>query len=135
MTFQFTLSNHNIAHPGDKLRARHDFYDHVGTLGYDGLIYAGSSKFGRVTKTTFEQFSGGKEVINEGQVGPLSVDEVITRYEAVLNKPYDLAFSNCEHTDNWARGLGWYSEQVSNVVAAALVGALAGLAIVAVSRR
>ena len=120
---------------GDKLRARHELYDHVGTVGYDGLIYAASFKFGKVTKTSFEQFSGGKTVTNEGHVGPLSVEEVINRYESILNNPYGLINSNCEHTDNWARGLGWKSEQVKNVALAACVAVLMGATLANFVRR
>lgn len=130
-----SISNRLGIRPGDKLRAQHELYDHVGTAGYDGFIYAASFKFGKVTKTSLEHFSGGKAVINEGHIGPLSVGEVISRYEAVLNNPYDLLFSNCEHTDNWARGLGWSSEQVGNAVVGSLAGILLGLSLVAVVRR
>jgi len=123
------------ARPGDKLRVKHDLYDHVGTLGYDGLIYAASFKFRRVTKATFVQFSGGKQILNEGHVGPLPVSEVINRYEAMIDNPYDLLFSNCEHTDNWARGFGWNSEQVNNVIVGAAIGAVIGFVALALARR
>ena len=119
------FSSAHVFQPGDKLRAKHDLYDHIGTMGYNGLIYAGSRKFGRVSLVTLEQFRGGKALFNEGHVGPLSVHQIIARYQALLDRKYDLIFSNCEHTDNWARGLGWQSEQVDKV----LLGILAGITI------
>jgi len=129
------VQSHFIAQPGDKLRVVREFYDHVGTMGYDGLIYAGSAKYGRVCKVTPEQFSDGFPIVNQGRVGPRSTEEIIDIYEMLLDNPYGLVFSNCEHTDNYARGLGWKSEQVDDILFYAGVGVAAALIIVAISKR
>ncbi len=120
--------------PGDRLRVKRDGYDHIGTYGYDGLVYAASRKFRGVSKVTLEQFSGGREILNDEQVGPLLCRQIIANYEALLGRPYNLLSANCEHYDNWARGLGWKSEQVDLAKDVALLTALASCAVLAGNR-
>lgn len=124
-----------FAEPGDKLRVKHDLYDHVGTMGYNGLIYAGSRKSGKVTAVTPDVFSAGKMIINEGFVGNRTTAEVIQTYEALMEKEYCVISSNCEHTDNYARGLGWRSEQVQNAIYSIGAGLLLGAVIVTALRK
>lgn len=124
-----------FAQPGDKLRVKHDLYDHVGTMGYDGLIFAGSRKSGKVTAVAPEVFSAGKQILNEGHIGHKTAFEVIATYQALMNKSYCVVSSNCEHTDNYARGLGWKSEQVENALYGIGTGILIGAAIYSVTRK
>ncbi len=109
-----------LGQPGDRLRVKFLGFDHIGTLAHDGRIYAASRKSGKVSIVTPEQFSGGREILNDGQIG--SCSKVFANYKAVLGEPYDLLSANCEHYDNWARGLGWKSEQADRAKELALLG-------------
>lgn len=124
------LNGHCIGKAGDKLAAHHLWGDHVGTLNYDGRVWACSNKFDGVRLVTLQDFSDGKKVSNLGFVGNRSREQVLANYEALAGKGYDVLSKNCEHIDNFVRGLGYYSRQIQ---VAGIV--LAGLFLVAAAKR
>ena len=133
----YTTGLHDVSHDGkrigiagDKLAAHHLWGDHVGTLNYDGRVWACSNKFNGVRLVTLEEFAGGKKVSNLGFVGTHSREQVLANYEALAGNGYNLISKNCEHIDNFVRGLGYYSRQLQ------VAGiALAGLFLVAAAKR
>ena len=137
MTYNYITGLHDvfvngvrIGRAGDKLAAHHPLYDHVGALNYDGRVWACSNKFNGVRLVTLEQFAGGKKISNLGFVGNHSRDQVLANYEALAGNGYNLLSKNCEHIDNFVRGLGYYSRQLQ------VAGiALAGLLLVAGAKR
>ena len=78
-----------VGKAGDKLAAHHPYYNHVGTLNYDGRVWACSNKFNGVRLVTLEEFAGGKKVSNLGFVGNRSRDQVLANYEALSGNGYN----------------------------------------------
>ena len=122
-TTEFCLSNQKgriLARAGDRLAAHHPIYDHIGTVNFDGRIWACSRKFDGVRLVNYEDFAGGQRVSNQGNVGNLSPLTVLQNYFELQGDGYDVVTKNCEHIDNYARGLGYRSKQLvgAGVVAA-----------------
>ena len=124
-----------FGHPGDKLRARHPLFDHVGTLNWDGRVWAASNRFQGIRLVSLEDFLGAGELINEGHIGPRSRTDVLRCYEEIASDGYCVLSKNCEHIDNHARGLGYCSPQMDDVLKVAAVTALSLLLIAAIARR
>jgi len=130
-TFQTDTRDGNfLGRAGDRLAAHHIWGDHLGTLNYDGRVWACSYRFKGIRLVSFEDFSGGKAVTNLGHVGNLSRKEVLDNYSKLAGKNYDILVRNCEHIDNYVRGLGYTSPQIAR--AALLV---ASLVLIAAARR
>ena len=115
------------AMPGDRLRVKHWWGEHVGTMGYGGIIYANSLRYGKICKVTPLEFSDGKHIVNDGLIGHFPSQSVILRWESLMGRPYDLFSFNCEHSDNLVRGFGAKSNQVRNLVIGFAI--LAGVAV------
>ena len=108
--------------PGDRVRVRHRFFDHVGTVADDGWIWANSARHGRVCKVPPSDFSGGKPILNDGP-GPRHPRAALREIEAREGEPYSLLFNNCEHLVQSAHGLGHRSPQLRDAAK------MAGLAV------
>ena len=132
LSYQYPNQNFDIlqkfkAMPGDRLRVKHWWGEHVGTMGYGGIIYANSLRYGKICKVTPLEFSDGKHIVNDGLIGHFPSQSVILRWESLMGRPYDLLSFNCEHSDNLVRGFGAKSNQVRDLVIgfAILAGAAA----------
>ena len=101
---------------GDRVRTDRGLYSHVGTVDFDGRIWANSAKFGGVTKVTPWEFSEGREIHNDGQVGIYHPSQVMDRFRRIAGTPYDLVRFNCEHANNWAHGLMPKSSQIEGAI-------------------
>jgi len=104
-----------FAASADRLRTDCGFYDHVGTADGNGMIYAKSRKYGCLRLVTPYQFSEGRPIHNEGQVGIYPSWYVLKRLHSKLGEPYDFLNGNCEHANNEAHGLGRVSPQINNL--------------------
>jgi len=128
--FDFNLptfvDHHNryIGRPGDRLRADHWWGQHVGTLNWDGRVWAASKKFNGIRLVNFDAFSDGKPVTNEGNVGTNSRTEVLENYAALESDGYCVFTKNCEHIDNFVRGLRYKSPQVATALFVAATACL-----------
>ena len=100
------------AHAGDRLVANHAFYNHIGTVNYDGRVWACSRKFNGVRLVKYTDFAGGMKVSNHGKIGNLPPHVVLANYAALQGDGYDVLSKNCEQIDNYVRGLGYSSKQV-----------------------
>ena len=101
-----------IGRAGDRLAAHHPWGDHIGTLNYDGRVWSCSSRSQGVRLVTLQEFSGGKQVSNVGYVGNLQRQDVLNNYVTLQGNGYSVFFKNCEHIDNYVRGLGYVSPQL-----------------------
>jgi len=124
-------NNNYVGRPGDRLRVKHFWGDHVGTLNWDGRVWAASRKFWGVRLVTLEEFKGGAEIQNEGNLGNCSRADILNHYTNLESDGYCVFTKNCEHIDNHVRGLGYKSPQI---VTALLIGT-AALFLVAASRK
>ena len=101
-----------VARAGDRLVAHHGLYDHIGTLNYDGRVWACSRKYNGVRLVNYTDFAGGMKVSNHGNVGNLPPHTVLANYAALQGNGYSVFSKNCEQIDNYVRGLGYSSKQV-----------------------
>jgi len=104
-----------VGRAGDRLRARHFWGDHVGTLNYDGRVWAASNRFKGIRLVSLADFCGGKSIINEGCVGNKNRTEILNSYAALESDGYCVLSKNCEHIDNFVRGVGYKSPQIFTV--------------------
>jgi len=102
--------------PGDSLRTACGLYDHVGTVGRNGMVLASSRKFGALCEVTPYEFSGGRMIFNDGFKAQRSREQVLQHLEARLGQKYCLISANCEHQNNQALGFGYISPQLNTVL-------------------
>ena len=113
-----------IGRAGDRVVAHHPLFDHPGTINYDGRVWACSWKFNGIRLVSFEDFSGGQPVTNQGNIGNKSREEILNHYRMIEGDGYGLLTKNCEHIDNHVRGLGYSSPQVALALTALFAGAM-----------
>ena len=127
----YDRDNSYVGRAGDRLRAKHFWGDHVGTLNWDGRVWAASRKFRGIRLVTLEEFRGGADLINEGNLGQYSRADILIHYANLESDGYCLFTKNCEHIDNHIRGLGYKSPQMGKAL---LVGAGALLLVAAAKK-
>lgn len=110
--------------PADRVRTNcYGLFDHVGSADGNGMIYAKSRKYGCLCLVTPFQFSSGRPIENEGQVGIYPPWYVLQVLHSKLGEPYDLLNGNCEHANNEAHGLGHVSPQIDDLLLGLCIGA------------
>ena len=128
----FHDNHHNyIGRAGDRLRAKHLWGDHIGTLNWDGRVWAASKKFNGIRLVCLRDFLGGAPLENEGHIGHLSRQQVLASYAALESEGYCVWTKNCEHIDNYVRGLGYTSPQIKT----ALLVSVTTVLLIAANRR
>lgn len=114
--YLFNSAGQVIGIAGDRLEAHHIWGRHVGTLNWDGRVWACSKKYNGVRLVSFEAFSGGKAVTNLGNIGRVSREDILAHYALLDSDGYGELDKNCEHIDNYVRGLGYKSPQIENAL-------------------
>ena len=126
LTTFFDQHNRYLGRPADRLRVKHWWGDHVGSLNWDGRVWAASRAYRGIRLVNLNAFTGGGSLINEGHIGINSRSRVLESYAALESEGYCVLTKNCEHIDNFVRGLGYRSPQID--IALMLGGAFALIA-------
>lgn len=93
------------------------------------MIISCSGRAGEVREETEEEFSQGNEIVSEGYLGNLHVQEVLYRARRCIGKKYSLLSWNCEHFVRYAHGLEPSSPQLATTFVLASLGVFAVVAL------
>ncbi len=102
------------------------FGRHLGIATGAGTVISASKYHGGVVEETFARFRGDGDVAIERQPAPGEGADVVARARALVGRPYDPVFFNCEHLVSEAYGEGRASPQLRRV---ARIAAVVGLTV------
>ena len=115
-------------HLVEVLSVSNGLYDHKGIPFPHGMVLHASKQKGRVVLEPLHIFAQGKKIRIKKTKTRLSEKEIFHRGYALMGKPYDPVFFNCEHLLSDVLGTGRGSPQLRAFLAfgfVAVVGILA----------
>lgn len=112
-----TIPNPLFPAPGTAIGVSFGLYRHVGIVSdkyEDGvpMVISASKRRGLTAEESWEDFTGGRAVMNLSLRTFFATPEILERARASLGRPWRLFTWNCEHMVRHAYGLSHESPQV-----------------------
>ena len=117
-----------MGQPGDVLAVDFGLYAHVGVLSDrldertdEPLVFSSTWRRGAIHEEPISEFAQGRPVVRVGYPGALPRATVVSRARALVGRPWNLLWDNCEHFVREAHGLRRISPQVRTAAVVATV--------------
>ncbi|PTY38566.1 hypothetical protein BGP77_11505 [Saccharospirillum sp. MSK14-1] len=96
---------------GTTLRIDLGAFSHYGIADGNGAVIHNSKKRLKITRESYDEFSGGREILSSNITGS-KPETAVLMAERYIGMPYDLFASNCEHFVRLVHGLEKESVQI-----------------------